>query len=207
MPGPLETAAVEPRLSNSTHAQRLATAISISGPSAAEVAIDRQIPDLDAAVDTFLRRIQNETVPPFAFAAGECLNASQCLAPIFTEATGIRAWPTLGQLWRNGEPVFYFSEVDARRLASSEAKLTDFQTAPGRYPFHAWITLETGDIFDPTILATTKVHVPDACRPGAIAVGRPETVLAQHTYVPLLLGRDIFTRILGEADIPRFVVL
>ena len=118
--------------------------------------------------------------------------------PIFAETTGVRAWPTLGQLWHNHKPVFYLSARNARRLDRLQAPLDAFAHARDDSTFHVWITLET----DPTILATILVNDPDLQRPGAAVFGNPETALPNHAYVPLVIGQNVIERILTNSSLP-----
>ena len=160
------------------------------------------MPHFETRFAAFRHRMQTEHPPFFAFAARQCLNASLYLAPIFAETTGVRAWPTLGQLWHNHKPVFYLSARNARRLVRLQTPLDAFAPARDGSTFHVWITLETGAIFDPTILATILVNDPDLQRPGAAVFGNPETALPNHAYVPLVIGQDVIERILTNSSLP-----
>ena len=192
-----------PRLSSDTYAQRFRRALKMSGHSGTtKFPLDTHFPDLEDKMAMFQHRVQNEPIPFFAFAAGQCLNSSLYFAPIFTESTGVRAWPTLGQLWFNCKPVFYLSERNAHRLVRSQTSLDAFNPAPDGFTFHVWITLETGAIFDSTILATITAEDPALYAPGATVFGSPETALPQHAYVPLLVGQNLIERLLSESAIP-----
>lgn len=196
-----------PRLRNATYAWRFRRALLISGHSRIkDHPLDTAVPDLDARLAAFRRRMQQESIPFFAFAPGQCLNASLYLAPILAEAIGLGAWPTLGQLWFKRRPVFYLSERNARKLVRSSTTLDAFAPAPDGSTFHVWITLETGAIFDPTVAASISAHHPGLFPPGSVVFGHPETALPNHAYVPLLVGQDLIERILSESRIPAAVL-
>lgn len=203
----VKNALSKPRLRKATYAQHFRLALQISGYSRpADYPLDADVADLDARFAVFQHRMQTEQTRFDPFAAGQCLNSSLYLSSIFTETTGLRVWPTLGQLWCDSKPLFYISHRDARRLVRSRTTLDAFVTERGGFTFHVWITLETGAIFDPTIAASISAHYPGLFPPGSVVLGHPETALAKHTYVPLLVGQGLIERVLTESDIPGVIL-
>ena len=156
------------------------------------------------------RRSSDECRPKtslyFAFAAGQCLNSALYFTPLFADATGVRVWPTLGQLWFNRKPVFCLSERNARRLVRSRTTLHAFAPTRDGFTFHVWLTLETDAIFDSTILASITINDPDLYTPGATVLSNPETALPNHCSVPLLVGEDLIESILQKSRIPSAIL-
>ena len=131
------------------------------------------------------------------YLAGNCFKWSMYLAPIVKRQLCVSAWPTLGQFAvRDGTDFSFYYEPtpsDAKRWMCSGLNKADLTQDLG-FPFHVWLTLENGFIFDPTIRATLSKH----CRlslPGQIVGNPDEEELAGYRYVPLLVGRKSLDQI------------
>ena len=198
----VKNALFKPRLQKATYVKHFRRALQISGHSRpADYPLDADVPDFDARIAAFQHRMQTEHIPFFTFAPGQCLNSSLYLSSIFSDATGLRAWLTLGQLWFDSKPIFYLSHRNARRLVRSRTTLDAFAPAPDGFTFHVWITLESGAIFDSTVAASISARHPGLFPPGSVVLGHPETALPNHAYVPLLVGQGLIERIVTESRI------
>lgn len=203
MPGRLGKFLLDLRLRSSTYARHFRRAVANSGNlHSGEFRLQAQLPDFETRLASCRHLMENGNFPFFVFAAGQCLNSALHLAPVITETTGIRTWPTLGQLWCGSEPIFYMSERSARKLVGSETSLNALAAKGEASNFHVWITLETGAILDATIAATLRTMVGAVGMPDRTMFGCPETVLPGCSYVPLVVGQEMIERILAEAGVP-----
>jgi len=148
--------------------------------------------------------INDETpsiIEPMLMAAGitdlrqskaQCLKWSAYLVPHVERAFGIRAILTIGQLWRENDPLFNPTWEQFHRLHEEGFSLEDFGKNGTGFNFHAWITLETGEILDFTLLSSLADAVPKKWgeMAGTVVGGYPEEVIKHHQYVPMVLGLD-----------------
>lgn len=122
-------------------------------------------------------------------AAFQCLKWSHFLAPWFASHLECRAWPTLGQLWKDDKPVFNPSWDELRRWSDYGIQPTDLEGKQG-INLHSWITIETGEIIEPTLLNSLAALNPEAYEDylGATVWGRDPNVLNKHRYFPMAVG-------------------
>lgn len=202
-----KNALLKPRLRKATYVQHVRRALQISGHShPADYPLDTDVPDFDTRFAAFQHRMQTEHIPFFAFAPGQCLNSSLYLSSIFSDSTGLHAWPTPGQLWFNSKPIFYLSHRNAERLVRSRTNLDTFAPSCDGFTFHVWITLETGALFDPTVAASISALHPGLFPPGSVVLGHPETALPRHAYVPFLVGQHLIERLLTESRVQGVIL-
>lgn len=133
--------------------------------------------------------------------AGQCLKWSHFLVPYVSKVAGCPAWVTLGQLWKGTAPVFEPTSDDVRLWAARGIRTDDLRSGEG-LKLHAWITLATGEIVEPT-LPTTIASCHDHYRhfDGAVMMADADK-FSPHRYVPLAVGHDIVEGIARRSTIP-----
>jgi hypothetical protein len=131
-------------------------------------------------------------------AAFQCLKWSHFLAPWFASHLECRAWPTVGQLWKDDQPVFNPSWDELRRWADTGIQPSDFEGRQG-INLHTWITIETGEIIEPTLLNSLAAINPEAYGDflGGTVWGRDPNVLNRHRYFPMAAGVE-FAEAIGQ---------
>jgi hypothetical protein len=136
-------------------------------------------------------------------AAFQCLKWSHFLAPRFADGLGCRAWPTIGQLWFDDRTVFNPSWADLDRWGSSGIQLDELEGKQG-INLHAWITLETGEIIEPSMLNSLATINPEAYGNylGATVWGRDPNVLNRHRYFPMAVGAQFAESIGRKSCLP-----
>lgn len=137
--------------------------------------------------------------------AGQCLKWCHYLQPYFEQALKVPVWLTIGQLWASNESVFAPSWDDLRRWTKSGINPVEL-AMEGRHGvnLHAWLTLATGEIIEPTLLSSIALFRPsDADRlRGGVTWGRDPGVVANHRYVPMAVGSKIAEAIGGHPQCP-----
>ena len=132
-----------------------------------------------------------KVVPPI-MSAGQCLKWSLYLAPRIQESLGYPVVVTIGQLWNGSLPVFNPRWRDLRRWARDGIGATDFARGTG-INMHAWLTVSSGELIDPTLMSTLArfvggVHEQYA---GAVVFGREHSMARDHRYRPMIVGNSI----------------
>jgi hypothetical protein len=162
--------------------------------------VDRLMPAIQTAM-----KCAGITASHFDGAAGQCLKWSHFLAPHVAKATGFKAWPTLGQLWKGETKVFGPTWLELERLLRDGTHAHDL-AAQGRQgvDWHAWITLETGELIDFTFASTMAIVFPDthAELRGGILVGQPAALIDGHHLVPMLAGIPAIEAIQSNSSLP-----
>ncbi len=123
--------------------------------------------------------------------AGQCLKWCHWLAPSFEKQLGCRVWPTLGQIWKGDRSIFNPTWDDLKRWSKAGIQIEDLRGREG-INFHAWLTLESGEILEPTLLSSlARVLGGTYTRyAGAVVWGRDPGVLNGHRYFPMAVGRE-----------------
>ncbi len=136
-------------------------------------------------------------------AAGQCLKWCYYLQPYFERQLGRRVILTIGQLWNDDVCVFGPRFKDFNRWVQRGLQVDDF-TTNGGFKLHAWLTVETGEIIEPTLLSSLAAFGSPSFRKygGAIVWGRDPHVLNKHRYVPLALGNDLVEHIATRSFVP-----
>ena len=142
----------------------------------------------------------------FAGAAGQCLKWSHFLAPAISKATGMKAWPTLGQLWKGERKVFGPTWAELDRMLEHGVHATDLE-AQGRngVDWHAWITLETGELADFTLASSLACTLPASHGElhGGILAGAPHALASDgHRFVPMLAGAAAIGALQAKSTLP-----
>jgi len=136
-------------------------------------------------------------------AGGQCLKWCHFLQPFFQQQLGKRVMLTIGQLWASRDCVYGPTFEDVRRWKQSGLQMTDFEGAEG-INLHAWLTVESGEIIEPTLLSTLARFGPESYKKyaGATVCGRDPNMLNAHRYVPLTVGNNIVEDIAERSAMP-----
>jgi hypothetical protein len=140
----------------------------------------------------------------FAGAIGQPLKWSHYLAPFLAGVTGMRADATLGQLWSRSARVFGASWTQLSTLATKGVHGATLAEAGLKgLNWHAWITLENGQIVDPTLLTTLAYYVPKVFGEfsGSVLCGREHELLANHRYFPMLAGAAAMSQLQSKSSV------
>jgi hypothetical protein len=123
--------------------------------------------------------------------AGQCLKWCHFLQPAAEKVLNRRVWLTIGQLWKGDRWLFSPSFEDLESWIKQGLSLDDCESKEG-LNLHAWLTVDTGEIIEPTFLTTlASVHPEDYGDMAGTAVwGRDPNVLVGHHYVPMLIGQE-----------------
>jgi hypothetical protein len=141
----------------------------------------------------------------FAGAVGQPLKWSHYLAPFVCQATGMRAHPTLGQLWSCSARVFGLSWPQLHTLVTQGVHGQSVAQAGLKgLNWHAWITLDNGQIVDPTLLTTLAHYVPSVFGEfsGSVLCGSECELLANHRYFPMLAGTAAMSQLQSKSTVP-----
>lgn len=134
--------------------------------------------------------------------AFQCLKWCHFLTPFFERELGLKVWLTVGQIWKGNVPIFNPSWEDLRRWSQQGIQLSDFEGRKG-FNLHAWLTLKSGEIIDPTLFSTlARVHEGFAEVAGTIVGGRDPTVIPGHRYFPMVVGNQFIEALAGHSAMP-----
>lgn len=164
---------------------------------------DTQVNVLDRGGDFVDAVYASANVADRTKAAGQCLKWCHYLQPYFERQLGRRVMLTTGQLWNKEACVFGPRHEDFMRWVKSGIQLDDFDGGNG-VKLHAWLTVETGEIIEPTLLSTLGAFGHESYRRylGATVWGRDPNVLNGHRYVPLVIGSEIVEQISKRSFVP-----
>lgn len=134
--------------------------------------------------------------------AGQCLKWCHYLAPYLEQHLGSSVHVTIGQIWYGGKVSFSPSWDDLRRWASEGIELADFKNRSG-VNLHAWLTLETGEIIEPTLLSSFAAFLGEGWTQyaGAMAWGYDPDVLT-HRYFPMAIGMAYAENLASRSIVP-----
>lgn len=141
----------------------------------------------------------------FDGAVAQCLKWSHFFAPFISDATGLNAWPTLGQLWKGEKKVFGPSWSDLSRWCEQGLHLEDLvSSGSDGLNWHAWITLETGEIIDLTLPSTLACVVPHKFGQlaGDVLIGQESAIFDGHRYYPMLVGSEVIEAMHAKSSVP-----
>lgn len=135
--------------------------------------------------------------------AGQCLKWSHYLAPYAEDAFGCQVWPTVGQLWKEDRKVFAPTWADVRRWARFGIQMQDFQGRQG-LNFHAWLTLETGEIIEPSLFSSLAAVNPEHFGKlnGGMTWGRDPGMWGRHRYFPMVAGCEYIEQVSARSTLP-----
>ncbi len=109
------------------------------------------------------------------------------LVPIVGDILGVEPLLTIGAHFKNGRPVFNPGVADIERWAHSGLSVEDLDQRSG-LNLHAWLTLPTGEVMDPTLPSTIAVVCKQPQWAGQIIGGWPADD-EPMTNVPLAVGQ------------------
>lgn len=136
-------------------------------------------------------------------AAGQCLKWCHFLQPHFEHHLGRRVILTMGQLWNKDACVFGPEFEDLERWVRRGLQANDFGMGGG-FKLHAWLTVQTGEIIEPTLLSSLATFGHQSYRKyaGATVWGRDPVVLNGHRYVPIAVGNELVEQIGRRSFVP-----
>lgn len=166
--------------------------------------LDRDVLTEDKGVRTAMAAAGVDDLSP---SAGQCLKWCHYLQPFLERALEVPVVLTIGQLWKSGKPVYSPSWDDLKHWSKSGVQPSDF-VAEGRsgVNLHAWLTVATGEIIEPTLMSTIALVRPDVAEHfrGAMTWGREPGFIGEHRYFPMGVGNSIAEAIGGN---PHFRLL
>ncbi|MBP5053739.1 hypothetical protein [Pseudomonas chlororaphis] len=136
--------------------------------------------------------------------AFQCLKWCHYLAP-FIEAEFKRpVQVTIGQLWREDQPVFNPSWKNLKLWSKSGLTFKRIHDE-GRsgINLHAWLTVDTGEIVELSLLSSLAVISPEQFSEysGGVAWGKPGEILEGHRYYPMAVGREFAEALDKNSDL------
>lgn len=138
-------------------------------------------------------------------AAGQCLKWCHYLAPHLEQEIGTKVWVTIGQLWKDDSPIFSPKWSELIRWSRSGITLAELH-GEGRsgINLHAWLTVQSGEIIEPTFASTLATFAGEAYEPmrGAVVWGRDPAVLNRHRYFPMAVGSAFAEAIGVKSEMP-----
>ena len=126
-------------------------------------------------------------------AAFQCLKWSHYLAPYIEQQLGRKVWLTVGQVWKEDQALFSPTWNELKSW-SKQGITIDEMYKPGSagLNLHAWLTVDSGEIIEPTLMTSIATLYPDTyahflC---AIGFGEPTEILSDHKYFPMAVGTE-----------------
>lgn len=160
----------------------------------------RLIPELERVV------MHNKiTADDYRAAAAQCLKWVHFLAPHVASATGLACWPTIGQLWKGDDKVWGPTWDDLRSMVQNGIHPGHLMKDDANgLSLHGWLTLETGEIIDPTLCSSLAVIQggPYEQMLGMIVLGQEPEVISDHRYFPMLAGAQAFELMQSRSSLP-----
>lgn len=154
---------------------------------------------IDSNGDCLREILQLANVGSMDGAAGQCLKWSHFLEDTFRTKLRCAAWVTLGQIWKGDKPLFNPTWEDFKRWAKIGLQPSDFNGRTG-YNLHAWITLQTGELVDPTYLTTLASAIDHyKSMHGSIPWGRDPNVISGHRYFPMAVGSEYVRALVAKS--------
>lgn len=135
-------------------------------------------------------------------AAFQCLKWSHYLAPYFEQQLGRQVWITIGQLWLRDRAIYYPTWKELRDWSKRGISIEDIQKHGSQgLNLHAWLTVDTGEIIEPTMMTSIATLYPDTCSHlfALIGWGQAKDILTDHHYYPMAIGTD-FAESIGKGS-------
>jgi len=132
--------------------------------------------------------------------AGMCMQITHDLVD-FLRGAGIDAIYTLGWMSYHDQPVYRFGQTDVRRW------ITHGIPNRRKVDVHAWVTLPSAEVIDPSWLSTIGIVQNKRELVGAVIVADPEQ-RTSHQYHPVTVDTQILFRIgllnpVSALEVPR----
>lgn len=157
--------------------------------------------DVDGSQIASVMRVAG--IPDASRSAAQCLKWCHFLAPIFEKQLGCRVWVTVGQVWKGDAKIYGPAWGDIKRWCTEGIQLEAMTSSVG-FDLHAWLTVETGEIIDPTYLSTLAATLggPYSQFAGVVIWGREETLIEGHRYFPMAIGNELVESIAAKSCVP-----
>lgn len=169
-----------------------------SGPAQFEPCPPMVTPEFSEIIRDWARL--NICTRPDEHIAGMCMQITHDLVD-FLHGAGIDALYTLGWMSYRDHPVYRFDSADVRRWMT--------EGIPDRHKVdvHAWATLPSAEIIDPSWLSTIGIVQGKRELIGAVIIADPEQ-RTSHQYHPVTVGTHLLLRIgllnpVSQLDVPR----
>ena len=162
--------------------------------------LDRELINPDGEFSLITLRNLGITDP--SASAVQCLKWAHYLQPELERTLDTPVWLTIGQLWTEKTALFNPSYDDLQRWTQNGIQHVDLVGRSG-VNLHAWLTLESGEIIEPTLLSSLAKLNPGVYGKyaGAWVWGR-ERALNNHRYYPMLVGQEAGSAIGDRSIIP-----
>ncbi len=119
--------------------------------------------------------------------AGRCLEITFALVE-FLAGAGVDSMYTLGWMSFSGQPVYHFTADDVRRWLNGR------HLNRTKIDMHAWVTLLSGEIIDPSWLSTVGIVRNHRDLIGAVIIANPAQPKS-HQYHPVTVDTAILARL------------
>lgn len=197
---PLSNDSIPPYQESFLQAVRFTKSCGFDEPEFLWSADEINILDQDGAF--LLPTLHAASITDLSGAAGQCLKWCHYLQPYFEAHLQRQVALTVGQIWYRDKRMFNLTFEEIRRWSKVGMQTTDF-TEWGGYHLHAWLTVETGEIIEPTFLSSlATVNQSYSKMHGAAAWGRDPKVLNFHRYFPMVVGNKVIEHIAKLTPIP-----
>jgi hypothetical protein len=135
--------------------------------------------------------------------AAQCLKWSHFFAPLLAQQLGYMVWVTIGQLWQDGRAVFNPSWNDLYLWSKRGIQLADIKSRTG-INLHAWLTLQSGQIVELSLLSSLAKADKNAYGKfaGAVVCGREPEFLKGIRYFPMAVGQDFAHALANQSVLP-----
>lgn len=135
--------------------------------------------------------------------SGQCLKWCHHLQPYFEKQLRRRVYVTIGQFWKENGHLFNPSFDELKQWTVFGIQLNDIKGKQG-VNLHAWLTVDTGEIIDPTYLSSLAAAKGGDYEKfaGAVIWGRDGAMLDKHRYYPMLIGTDAAEAIGKKSVLP-----
>lgn len=146
-------------------------------------------------------------VQDFTKAAFQCLKWCHYLAPHLEQKLERKVWVTVGQLWRDDRAVFSPTWKELRYWSTRGISIEEMQKrTSGGLNLHAWLTVDSGEIIEPTLMTSIATLHPDKYPHflGSVGWGQPSDILSDHKYFPMAVGSE-FVESLGNNSQVNFL--
>jgi len=126
-------------------------------------------------------------------AAAQCLKWSHFLKPFYEKELGKRVILTTGQFWKRDQCMFKPTFEDAKNWNKHGIQAKDFGNQGHGLKLHAWLTVESGEIIDPTLMSSfANIDFENYGKySGYTVYGHADNVLNYCKYVPITVGSEV----------------
>ena len=140
-----------------------------------------------------LRNFLQDYNMTFEDMSAQCIAVHAEMSEIITQIISCKALVTIGWFYDQNinDSLYKFTEEEFKAWMSNE-----FQAFQGS-DVHVWITLDSGEVIDFTLLTTISRNN-DMVKPGLVLMGRPEEPECFIKYHPMVVGREALFRAFGS---------